>query len=142
MDQFNERFNELLGETETKTLMAYMNFADPSIIYDWKRAKRGLLTDTAIKLADYFHCTLDYLFGRTDVDSSFVKTKDCPPFDVQLRKVLAEQNISQYMLLKNEAVFRGNLNSWLNQKRVPHIESIIRLANYLNVSMDYLVGRE
>lgn len=142
MNQFSERFTELLNDTETKTLMAHMGFNTPSPIYKWKNGKKGLLLNTAVKLADYFQCSLDYLFGRTDLDTPICKAKECPPFDVQFRKVLTEQKVSQYVLLKNEVVFRGNLNNWLNQKRIPHIESIIRIANYLDVSMDYLVGRE
>lgn len=65
-----------------------------------------------------------------------------PPFDVQFKKVMKEQNISQNKLTKDKVISRGSLNSWLNKKQVPHIASIMKLADYFKVSMDYLVSRE
>lgn len=142
MDKFSERFNELLGDTEITALMVYMGFTKPTIIYEWKNGKKGLSLNTAVKLADYFHCSLDYLFGRTDADIPVNITKDYPPFDEQFRKVLTEQNISQYRLLKDNVISRGNINDWFHKKSIPNMKSIIKIANYLDVSMDYLVGRE
>ena len=37
---------------------------------------------------------------------------------------------------------RRTLNSWILKNRVPRIDYIYMIADYLNVSIDYLVGRE
>lgn len=142
MNKFSERFKELLGDTDVKTLAAYMNFSGLTIIYDWKKGNRGISLDSAIKLADYFKCTLDYLFGRSDDELIINTLIECPPFDIQLRKIMQEKKVSQYKLLKDNIVSRGNLNNWFNKKCAPNMSSIIRLSEYLNISIDELVGRE
>lgn len=143
MKTFGTILNELMKENliDAKTLANYLGLYDSSIIYKWLKGEKGLLLPTAIKIADYFHCSLDYLFGRTN-DFGKEHYNECPPFDIQFKKVLQEQQISQYTLTQNKIISGGNISGWLNKKQIPNIESIINLANYLNVSMDYLVGRE
>lgn len=85
---------------------------------------------TAVKIADYFNCSLDYLFGRTD-DYKNSDHTECPPFSVQFRKVLAEQKVSQYRLIKDKVISGGNIDSWLNNKQTPHMESVINLQTIL-----------
>ena len=143
METFSEILNELMKENsvEAKPLAVYLGLSDPSVIYKWLKNEKSLLLPTAVKIADFFHCSLDYLFGRS---GEYGKDSycECPPFDVQFRKVLSEQKVTQYKLLKDKVISGGNIDSWFNKKRIPHIDSIIKLAQYLNVSMDYLVGRE
>lgn len=143
MDVFAKILKELMEEKaiDAKVLAEYIGLADSSAIYKWIKGELSLLLPTAVKIADFFDCPLDYLFGRTtDYENS--NYNDCPPFDVQFRKVLNEQKISQYKLLKDKVLSNGNIDSWLNKKQTPHIETIIKLADYLKVSLDYLVGRE
>ncbi len=123
-----------------KVLAEKLGLSDSSVIYRWLKGSLGLLLPTAVGIADFFDCSLDYLFGRSEIYNG--NFKECPAFDIQFRKVLKEQNISQNKLTKDKVISRGGLNSWLNKKQIPHIESIIKLADYLRVSMDYLVGRE
>lgn len=143
MNSFTKILKELMEEKSVavKVLAEHLALADSSAIYKWLNSEISLLLPTAVKIADYFYCSLDYLFGR----SAYCENSnygECPFFDIQFRKVLEEQKISQYRLLKDKVVSRGNLDSWLNKKQTPHIESIIKLADYLKTSMDYLVSRE
>lgn len=110
-------------------------------IHRWLKGDYSLLLPTAVKIANFFNCSLDYLFGRSDDFSTNIYI-ECPSFDIQFKKVLEEQKISQYKLTKSKLISGGNIDNWLNKKQTPHIESIIKLADYLNVTMDYLVGRE
>lgn len=143
MNAFAKILKELMNEKpiDAKTLAKQLELSEASIIYRWLKCEISLLLPTAVRIADFFNCSLDYLFGRSD-DYSKISYKECPPFYMQLRKVLEEQKISQYRLTKDKIVSGGNFDSWLNKRQIPHIESIIRLADYLQVSMDYLVGRE
>lgn len=144
MSNFSERLRELMKDKniEARELATFLNFSYTSIIYKWLRGEKNTSVDTAIKLADFLNCSLDYLFGITDDDRTMKQRNKYLPFDEQFKKVLLEQNVSQYKLLKDRVLSRGNLNNWFNKKNTPHIESVIKLANYLNVSLDYLVGRE
>lgn len=143
MNNFALVLRELMDERsiDANFLAKKIDLSDASIIYRWLKGELSLLSSTAIKLANYFNCSLDYLFGLSD-EYKNGDFKECPPFDVQFRKVLENQKVSQNKLTKDKIISRGSLNGWLNKKQTPHIESIIKLADYLKISMDYLVGRE
>lgn len=143
MELFDERLKELMEESkvDARTLAKALNLADASIIYKWQKSEKGLLLNTAILLADFFNCSIEYLIGRDENYKEF-QAKLCPPFSEQLKKILADKKISQYRLVKDLNLSRGNLNSWFNNKSMPNLESVIRLADYLNVTIDELVGRD
>lgn len=143
MTIFPKILKELMDEkpVDAKSLTKYLELSDASIIYRWLKGELGLLLPTAVKVAEYFNCSLDYLFGRSD-DYGIGNYRQCPSFDIQFRKVIDEQEVSQYRLVKDKVIYGGNIDSWLNKKQVPHIETIIKLADYLKISLDYLVGRE
>ncbi len=110
-------------------------------IYSWFNANKLPKLDNAILLADYFNCSLDFLFGRTSYDME-QKFKKCPPFNEQFKKVLKESGVSQNQLMRELHFSGGNIFSWTTLKANPRIDTIIRVADYLGVSLDYLVGRE
>lgn len=143
MKTFSIVLKELMEENsvDVKSLAKHLEFSSASIVYEWLRCEKSLLLPTAVKIADFFRCPLDYLFGRSD-DFNDRVFQECPPFDMQLKKVLNNQKISQYNLTKNKIVSGASIDAWLNKKQIPHIDSIIKLADYLNVTMDFLVGRE
>lgn len=142
MKRFAERLKELMIENhvDAKTLAAVIH-TSPTIIYQWQKSNKGISLGTAVKLADYFKCSIDYLMGRVD-EYNGIDPKSCPPFGEQLKKVLTKKKVSQYRILKETDISRGNLNSWFHNKSMPNMESVITLADYLDVSIDYLVGRE
>lgn len=143
MSAFAGILKELMEEKpiDASSLAKHLELSSPSIIYEWLKDEKSLLLPTAVKITNFFNCSLDYLFGRTD-DFNNRSHKECPPFYIQFRKVLEEQKVSQYKLTKNKVISGGNIDSWLNKKQTPHIESIIKVADYLRISMEYLIGRE
>lgn len=143
MDKFNERLIELMEENnvDANTIAARLNLANTSAVYKWRNGRKSIMLDTAIKLADIFNCSLDYLFGRSNNYGSG-EYKQCPPFGEQLKVILKEQNSSQNKIIKSAKISALSLNNWLNNKGTPHIESAIKIADYLNITLDELVGRE
>lgn len=80
--------------------------------------------------------------GRTE-DNSQTNFKVCPPFDIQLRKIMKERKVSQYKMTHKDKVFNSShFHRWFKKKSYPNIDTVIKLADYLNVSIDYLLGRE
>ena len=47
-------------------LAAYLN-VKPNTYSDYERGKINIQIDTLIKIADFYHVSLDYLVGRDDV---------------------------------------------------------------------------
>lgn len=143
MSMFGERLKSLLDENMDVTisqLSAQLGFKDNSNIYQWLRGANEPKLNKAIIVANVFDCSLDYLVGRVDVNNAD-KFKTPPPFHIQLKSILFDLHISQYKLIKDNVISRGNLNNWLNLQCEPTLFSLINLADYLKISLDQLVGR-
>ena len=141
---YTSNLAELMEEngTDVKMLKNAIGLHTTSVIYDWINGKKGLRLDTAIKIADYFCCSLDYLSGNEKNYDETKTYKTCPPFATALRKILCEKNISQNKLLRELPLSGKVLNNWLSANGTPQMSNVIRLAKYFGVSIDYLVGRE
>lgn len=50
----------------TQKQIAEIIFCDQSLYSKYERGERELPLELAIKLADFYHVSLDYLVGRTD----------------------------------------------------------------------------
>lgn len=55
--------------------------------------------------------------------------------------LLAERKISAKKLSDDTGISTGNISDWKSGRNQPSINALITIANYLNVSIDYLVGR-
>lgn len=143
MKILGDRLKDLMEENniDAKQIAAQLDLSNTSAVYKWMNGRKSILLNNAIELADLFGCSLDYLFGRTD-NYNTEKYKLCPPFNEQLKAVLQQRNSSQNKLIKFAKVNPHSLNNWLNGKSIPHIESAIKIADYLDITLDYLVGRE
>ncbi len=63
-------------------------------------------------------------------------------FKHNLKQLRLEKGIGQVSLAKQVGVSNGIISLWENGLREPNMSSLIVLANYFDVSIDYLVGRE
>ena len=141
MNKLSNKLKELMGkEVKVKDLQEYLNFNSTSLIYKWINNSCTPSFEYLVKLADFFNVNIDYLIGRTE---SLEKTtpQKLPEFSTHFKKVLNDQKSSQYQLLKDNIVSNGHLNSWLNLKNLPSTDNLIRLADYLKISIDELIGR-
>ena len=143
MRNFPEKLKELIeyNNLTKNSVSSLLGLNNETKIYAWLNGKNTPRFQTIVKLANIFKCSIDYLVGRTE-NFVEVKPKTLPNFNLQFKKVLKETKVTQYKLLDDKIISNGHLNSWLNDKMTPSTENIIKLADYLNVSIDYLVGRE
>ncbi len=58
-----------------------------------------------------------------------------------LFKALEEKRISAKKLSDDTGISTGNISDWKSGRCLPSINALITIANYLNISIDYLVGR-
>ena len=143
MIKIGKRLQELIEieNVENKNLASALGLTDSSLISKWIYADTIPSFEHSIKIADYFNVSLDYFFGRTD-DYSKCNFKTTPPFYEQLLKVMKEHKKTQYQLIKDKVVLVNSFHMWNKQKRLPKMETLIKLADYLGITLDYLVGRE
>ena len=63
-------------------------------------------------------------------------------FGKNLKQLREDAGVGQVMLAKHLGVSKGIISMWENGLREPTMSSLILIANFFNVSIDYLVGRE
>ncbi len=64
-------------------------------------------------------------------------------FNGNLRQIMDENNISQKQLSERTGIPASSIASWYGkQSSSPSIEAVCKIADVLNVTVDYLVGRE
>ncbi len=99
--------------------------------------------EVLIALADYFQCSTDFLLGLTDYPRRENQVfKPTPPFAEQFYVALEKCKKSQYALHKHAGISWGSINSWINGRSLPTPESLVKMAKFLDCSVDFLLGRE
>lgn len=63
-------------------------------------------------------------------------------FSKILKYLRQEKNVGQIELAKSVGVSKGIISLWENGLREPNMFSLIKLAQYFDVSIDFLVGLE
>lgn len=142
LEQLSERLKDLMTEADVKTpALAERTKIDQSVISKFLRAERLPSAKTLVSLADFFHCSTDYLLGLTDSlkETSF---KQRPPFSKQLSFLLSYFHVTKYRLEKETKLTEETVNRWHKGRYEPTVESLIRLANYFDCSVDFILGRE
>lgn len=60
---------------------------------------------------------------------------------MRLKELRKERGISQVKLAMDLCTNQNTISRYENGEREPGIKELIRIADYFNVSIDYLVGR-
>ena len=138
---FADRLAELMAEhaLTTVSLGAALGVSDETV-RRWRKGERSILLPQLVRLADYFHCSLDFLAGRTETYLDY-RPQAMPPFFDQLRAVMAEKGATRYALVKALPIYDSYFTNWKHGKS-PNLLTLILLADYLDVTVDRLVGRD
>lgn len=145
MVNFKQRLNELIKEKDANVedLKKFLNLKSASLIYFWLNGTYTPKLNYLNKLANFFECSIDYLLGQNDnLFQNNILCNNLPDFNKRLEKILDNKNLTQKTLRKENIISGSLYRSIFKRKSDPTIETLIKLANYLNVSIDYLVGRE
>ena len=59
-----------------------------------------------------------------------------------IKQLMTSEHLTQMQLAKCLSVGQSTISEWLSGKNEPSIESLWKLADYFDVSIDYLVGRK
>ena len=113
---------------------------DRTNITRYLRAERLPLFNGFVAIIEYFNVSADVLLGRKEYleEQEFFPVQ---PFGTTLRRIMKETNTSQYRIEKDLHVSGGTMYNWLTNKSLPTIENLDKLADYMDVSIDYLLGR-
>ena len=60
---------------------------------------------------------------------------------LKLKELRKKEKVSQIKLQMDTGIEQALISKYENDKRVPPTETLVALAEYFNVSIDYLIGR-
>ncbi len=139
--KIGERLTESMDEKGiSNSDLAKILGVTPCSVGRWKRGVKNMRLPQFIAIADYFNCSLDFLAGRSEIYIDFVP-KERPPFYEHFKKLLADRGITRYNINTKTRIKSSHLVDWKNGAE-PQIYSLIELADYLDISLDYLLGRD
>ena len=141
MSNFSECLKECIIEKEiSQSKLAESTGISHCNISSFISGKHLPYFEHFVALLDFFNCSADYLLGLTELHTE-EPLHPVPPFDKRLREILKEYNTSQGKLIRELPVSASVLYYWLSGKRQPTIPMLIKLAEYFDCSVDYLIGR-
>lgn len=60
----------------------------------------------------------------------------------RIKGLMESEKLTQMQLANAINVGQSSVSDWLNSKSEPSIESLWKLADFFDVSVDYLIGRK
>lgn len=143
LSKFAERLNELKfdnGEMNGKQLAEAVGVAAPTIT-QYLKAKHTPNIKNLVLLADYFHCSTDYLLGLEE-ETTQNCFKPCPLFSEQIANLVKYFNLKQKEFYEKAGIPESSFFEWKDGTSVPTLDSIIKMAENLNCRVDFILGRE
>ncbi|WP_272938650.1 helix-turn-helix domain-containing protein [Lactococcus lactis] len=102
---------------------------------DWENGKSEPNIEMLVRIADYFDVSLDYLMGG--------KMKNITEeFSLCLKKIRMKRKLSQKQIAEELKISQQQYSKWEGGIITPNAETLVRLADYFDVSVDYLLGRK
>ena len=145
LDAFANRLAELMRDENLsqRKLSCMINCQSKSLRL-WLKGKYYPRHDFLVRLAEFFHVSIDYLLGLTDVEEERYEK-----FTVGYQKYLIEKlrcyiqrkGITYYKLAKSLGIGQTTLKRWFLNGSMPEITILIKISKLLDESLDDLFGR-
>lgn len=138
MNNFQERLQELLIENNLNKLqLANKIFVHHETINGYFNDNLYPEIHIAKRMANYFNCSLDYLFGLSDKFKN--NETNYLTFAETIRKLLNDNHKSIETAMKELNMSEANYYRWKKGTK-PLTSVIITIAKYFDVSVDYLAA--
>ena len=141
LSKFAENLSALMEEKNLNApVLGKILNMDRSNITRYLRGERLPNYHLFIRIIEYFNVSADVLLGRLD----YCDVQEFQPvqsFGATFRKALEETHTSQYELQKNLHFSSATTHAWLNDIRIPSIVHLDQLADYMDITVDFLLGR-
>ena len=138
--EFQKRINELVEDADIKKA----DLAKEGK-FDYRSLSNALVyeiiptTPTLVKMADYFHVSVNFLLGRTDKNDYIESSK--ATFQERFENLCREKGVTHYKVSRDCFFDKSNISRWLSKGYLPNLEILDMIAKYFNVSIDYILGR-
>lgn len=109
-----------------------------STINQWKNQQTLPNLKNSVKLADFFHTSVDFLFGLTEERYFFAESP--VSFPDRLNEIMTELNIRKKTILSKCFLGNSTFTKW-NNGHLSNLDNLTSIAVYLNFPIEYLIGR-
>lgn len=137
--EFSEKFLYLLDE---KNLNPHTFSKDSGLPYstitEWINQKYLPQLPNLILISNYFHTSIDFLFGLT-LSRHFFTLFEINFYDT-LRQIMKDMKITSKQLLENCNITTSLLTFWKKGK-LPQVDKLLNLHLYLKLPIEYIIGR-
>ena len=62
-------------------------------------------------------------------------------FTEQFREILQKESITAYRIAKDTGISQGLMSEYNKGEKIPTVQNLVKIADYLGCSVDYLLGR-
>ncbi len=109
-------------------------------ISDWESGRKVPSAKSTIRLAQYFEVSVEYLLGVADENDPPL-TKVSTVFGSRLKKIRESRGYkSQQAFADDFGVAQSTVGGWESGSREPPFDTLIRLADFFGVTVDWLLG--
>ena len=109
----------------------------------WERGVTDIPLNKSNELCNYYNCSLDYLFGLSNINDvlNINKDIDLELLSQRLLELRKEHNYTQEKISKDVGFHQRTYAHYEDGSRIPTTFKVFYIAVYYNVSFDYLVGK-
>ncbi|MDE7216344.1 MAG: helix-turn-helix domain-containing protein [Clostridia bacterium] len=139
---FSKRIKELIEDNDCASNKQFAELVGVSSPVISKAVNYGILPTmkSLIMIADKLEISLPYLLGETN-NNDFIGSPTPSTFSNRLQELANERNETFGAISTKMPFIRTYFYNWIKLGTLPSLEYAIEIANYFNVSLDYLFGR-
>lgn len=140
-EKFQNRIKQIIEDQDCNR-KDFPNFVGVSRDVIIRATKYGIIPSlkSLIKIANKLNVSIPYLLGETD-NIEFYLSEHPTTFHIRLKQLANERGV-KYSAISNKMPFAYNsIYEWHRKGCLPSLEYLIPLADYFEVSIDYLLGR-
>ncbi len=140
-EKFQNRIKQIIDDADCdkKNFPKFVGVSKDVII---RATKYGIIPSlkSLIKIADKTGVSIVYLLGERE-RNEFYPSETPATFHIRLEQLANEKGV-KYSAISNKMPFAYNsIYEWLRTGCLPCLDYVRPLADYFNVSIDYLLGR-
>ena len=106
----------------------------------WLNGTNRPSTEFVLLAADALHCSVDFLFARTD-SPALTPARSPSRFAERLCGLIGDSGRNKRTLAREWGVEPSTVTKWLHGASLPKPDRVYRLADFFGCSMDFLLGR-
>ena len=142
LSKLSESLKELMNERGlNQTTLAEAMGTCSSKMSSYITGKRAPNYDTFVAIIEFFNCSGDFLLGLKEYPCEEVCYNRVQSIGERMRTILKDSGKTQYLFIKQTKISWGVFYNWLTGKSKPSVDNLVKVANYFDCSVDFLLGR-